>query len=88
MKSDAVIGDTSVVQAGDNSPDVRDYDDEFGGPEERRRLEKKLLRKIDARMSILVAIYILNYVSFPVKIMWPWHLEAAVSRLTTGEHST
>ncbi|KAJ7068249.1 major facilitator superfamily domain-containing protein [Mycena amicta] len=29
---------------------------------ERRALEKRLLRKIDARMSILVLIYILNYI--------------------------
>ena len=40
-----------------------DPDAEFGGTEERKRLEKKLLRKIDMRMSILVIIYILNYVS-------------------------
>lgn len=38
-------------------------DEEFGGTEARKRLEKKLLRKLDARMSILIIIYILNYVS-------------------------
>ena len=37
-------------------------DDEFGGHEARKQLEKKLLRKLDARMSILIVIYILNYV--------------------------
>lgn len=31
--------------------------------ESRKLLEKKLLRKVDLRMSILVVIYILNYVS-------------------------
>ena len=30
--------------------------------EERRRLERKLVWKIDLRMSILMVIYILNYV--------------------------
>jgi len=70
MSSDAIIGDTRFIQAGGNTQTVRDYDAEFGGPEERRRLEKKLLRKIDARMSILVIIYILNYVSLHVKLMW------------------
>ena len=40
-----------------------DPDAEFGGTEARKRLEKKLLLKLDARMSILVVIYILNYVS-------------------------
>lgn len=42
---------------------VERFDDpnaEFGGWEERAKLEKKLLRKIDARMSILIVIYILN----------------------------
>ena len=37
-------------------------DAEFGGHEARKKLEKKLLRKLDARMSILIVIYILNYV--------------------------
>ena len=40
-----------------------DPDAEFGGTEARKRLEKRLLLKLDARMSILVVIYILNYVS-------------------------
>ena len=35
---------------------------------QRGRLETKLLRKTDTRMSILVVVYILNYVSFPVKL--------------------
>ena len=38
---------------------------EFGGTEERQRLERKLLWKLDCRMSILVVIYVLNYVSGP-----------------------
>lgn len=39
-----------------------DPDAEFGGTEARKALEKKLLFKLDMRMSILIAIYILNYV--------------------------
>jgi hypothetical protein len=70
MRFDAVTGDTRAVQSVGDSPDHRYYDAEFGGLEERRRLEKELLRKIDARMSILVVIYVLNYVSFPVKLIW------------------
>ncbi|KAF8515446.1 major facilitator superfamily domain-containing protein [Gautieria morchelliformis] len=35
---------------------------EFGGVEGRKRLEKRLLWKIDLRMSILILIYVLNYV--------------------------
>ncbi|GJE84982.1 MFS general substrate transporter [Phanerochaete sordida] len=37
-------------------------DEEFGGTEERKKLERKLLRKLDMRMSILIVIYILNYI--------------------------
>ncbi|KAF9782268.1 MFS general substrate transporter [Thelephora terrestris] len=35
---------------------------EFGGTEARKGLEERLLRKLDARMSILIVIYILNYI--------------------------
>ena len=37
-------------------------DEDFGGTEERKKMERKLLMKLDARMSILIVIYILNYV--------------------------
>ncbi|KAG5646602.1 hypothetical protein DXG03_002906 [Asterophora parasitica] len=40
----------------------QDPDAEFGGAEARKVLERKLLWKVDARMSILVFIYILNYI--------------------------
>ena len=46
-----------------------DPDAEFGGREARRKMEKQLLRKLDLRMSILVIIYILNYVSTPLGAM-------------------
>ena len=39
-----------------------DPDAEFGGHEARKKLEARLLRKLDARMCILIIIYILNYV--------------------------
>jgi hypothetical protein len=40
-------------------PDM-DSNAEFGGTEARARLESSLLKKVDARMSILILIYILN----------------------------
>ena len=43
--------------------DQYDVDAEFGGHEARRKLERRLVRKLDLRMSILIVIYILNYVS-------------------------
>jgi len=45
------------VEEGESDPNA-----EFGGWEARRKLEKKLLRKLDLRMSILIVIYILNYI--------------------------
>ena len=48
--------------ADDEATAAVDGDAEFGGPEARRGLERKLIRKIDLRMSILILIYILNYV--------------------------
>jgi len=45
-------------------------DAEFGGPEARRKLERRLLLKLDLRMSIMVVIYILNYVCFSLKTMF------------------
>jgi hypothetical protein len=46
----------------DHQKSLADPDAEFGGTERRKILEKKLVRKIDLRMSILVLIYILNYI--------------------------
>lgn len=43
-------------------PNAEDPDAEFGGTEARIALEKKLVWKVDLRMSIMVVIYILNYV--------------------------
>ncbi|KAG8688454.1 actin [Ceratobasidium sp. 423] len=48
----------------EHSPDHpnKHFDAEFGGTEARRALERRLLRKLDLRMSILIFIYILNYI--------------------------
>ncbi|KAG2117462.1 MFS general substrate transporter [Suillus clintonianus] len=39
-----------------------DFETEFGGLEARNKLERRLLWKLDLRMSILVVIYILNFI--------------------------
>lgn len=58
-----------------------DPDAEFGGSERRKKLERKLLWKIDARMSILVLIYILNYVC--TSLSFRCHIElSSAHRLT------
>ena len=48
-----------------------DSDGEFGGTKARKKLERRLLLKLDARMSILVVIYILNYVSRTLQMGFP-----------------
>ncbi|KAF8838315.1 MFS general substrate transporter [Paxillus ammoniavirescens] len=53
----------SKPEGDDTASDVdKDADAEFGGPEARKILERKLLAKLDLRMSILIVIYILNYI--------------------------
>lgn len=39
-----------------------DENAQFGGLEARKKLEKRFLLKLDARMSIMIVIYILNYI--------------------------
>ena len=58
-----VAGDKLSSERSDSRVGEDDRDAEFGGTEERKRLEKKFLLKLDMRMSILILIYILNYVS-------------------------
>ncbi|KAH9999954.1 sugar transporter [Russula vinacea] len=60
-QSSASVGDL-VGEEPDAEQDPQDAEAEFGGPEARLNLERKLVRKLDMRMSILVLIYILNYV--------------------------
>ncbi|KAG8680470.1 hypothetical protein FRC09_018209, partial [Ceratobasidium sp. 395] len=55
------VEDSTISKIASNDP-LRNVDAEFGGTEERKKMEKKLLRKLDARMSIMVVIYILNYI--------------------------
>ena len=47
----------------DRRGDDEDPDAEIGGRDARIRMERKLIRKLDLRMCILIIIYILNYVS-------------------------
>lgn len=55
--------DTSVRDVEDSQEDHFVFnDDVYGGTEARKALEKKLLFKLDLRMSILIVIYILNYI--------------------------
>ncbi|KAL7282267.1 MFS general substrate transporter [Trametes coccinea BRFM310] len=53
---------SAVVRPAAADVERDDPDAEFGGHGARKKLERKLLRKLDLRMSILIVIYILNYV--------------------------
>ena len=76
LRVSARVGDYHPVASGEE-PDMDtsgglappDTEAEFGGREARLNLERKLLRKLDVRMSILVLIYILNYVRLPI-VIW------------------
>ncbi|KAL5498804.1 hypothetical protein ACEPAH_2159 [Sanghuangporus vaninii] len=57
-----LIEETRVIPSSISADASSEQDAEFGGPEERRRLERKLVRKLDWRMTILIIIYILNYI--------------------------
>lgn len=59
-----------------------DPDAKYGGHQARIVLEKKLLWKLDLRMSILIFIYILNYVSYLIS-SWPYFLTAAIRSTET-----
>lgn len=73
LRVSASVGDYHPV---DEEPDIDTLEqapldtdeEELGGREGRLNLERKLLRKLDMRMSILVLIYILNYVRHPVAV--------------------
>ncbi len=52
----------SGVVAGSPVKDA-DPDAKYGGHDARLALERKLLRKLDIRMSVLILVYILNYAS-------------------------
>ncbi|PAV20855.1 MFS general substrate transporter [Pyrrhoderma noxium] len=58
----AVVLERSGHVHSSKDAEVKDPDIEFGGSEERRKLERKLLWKLDCRMSIMIIIYILNYI--------------------------
>ena len=47
-----------------------DDDAEFGGLEERKRMEKKLVRMLDTRLTIIVILYLLNLVGFSPPCRW------------------
>ncbi|KAL1937734.1 hypothetical protein VTO73DRAFT_12887 [Trametes versicolor] len=59
-RTSSVAEKTAAADVADVERD--DPDAEFGGHEARKVMERKLLRKLDLRMSILIVIYILNYV--------------------------
>lgn len=51
-----------ILQMGATESEDDEDNSEFGGKQERQEIERKLLWKLDCRMSIMIVIYILNYV--------------------------
>lgn len=58
--------EASVLERDGTRPSKRteldDTNSEFGGWEERQKLERNMLWKLDCRMSVMIIIYILNYI--------------------------
>lgn len=65
-------GKVGGLEGGEADPKPSVGDEEFGGTEARKQLEKNLLWKLDIRMSILIVIYILNYVSVSGSLSIPY----------------
>ncbi|KLO18099.1 sugar transporter [Schizopora paradoxa] len=59
---DSNEGGYTVLSQEPDSIDDSDPDAEFGGSLKRIELEQSLVRRLDTRMSILILIYILNYI--------------------------
>ncbi|KAF8627182.1 hypothetical protein AX15_004500 [Amanita polypyramis BW_CC] len=57
VEENVAVEDKASIDQSSKDPNA-----EFGGTEARKALEKKLLLKLDLRMSIMVVIYILNYI--------------------------
>lgn len=64
MVSSVKLSETIKESDAGSSIEKRDLDlsADAEDPESRKFLERKLLRKLDLRISVLVVIYILNYV--------------------------
>ena len=61
-KSPALAGIVEQSEVAVETNPSANADAEFGGCEARRRLERQLVRKLDMRLSILVVMYVLDYV--------------------------
>ncbi|KAL4071129.1 major facilitator superfamily domain-containing protein [Scleroderma yunnanense] len=67
MSADRLLGDAEIhpgVEEYGSFTDVdsRDADAVFGGPENRKAVEKRLIRKLDLKLSFLLFISIMNYI--------------------------
>ncbi len=71
LRISASIGGYQLVsEEPDIDPEQTSPDIGTGFGQARLNLERKLLRKLDTRLSILVLIYILNYVRLTTIIVW------------------
>ena len=68
VSTDQLLGNIEIdpdVEGYGTSVDTGQHTDTVsGGPERRRQVEKKLLRKLDCRVAFLLLVYIVNFVSF------------------------
>ena len=74
--SDQLLGDIDInpgVEEYSRSPDINTFHAiALGSPERRRQIEKRLLWKLDLRLSFLILVSLMNYVGSPYFLIDPF----------------
>jgi len=73
--TDRLLGDVDInpdIEEYSRSPDINTFDAVLGSPEKRRQIEKGLLWKLDLRLSFLILVSLMNYVSSPCFLIGPF----------------
>lgn len=78
-ESEATLARSPTEPEGDSYVDLGELE---AARASRAALENKLVRKLDLRMSILVVIYVLNYVRES------WHASSASALFSSWKHTT
>ena len=73
--TDRLLGDVDInpdIEQYGSSPDINTFDAVLGSPERRRQIEKRLLWKLDLRLSFLIIVSLMNYVGSPCFLIDPF----------------
>ena len=73
--TDRLLGDVDInpdIEQYGSSPDINTFDAVLGSPERRRQIEKRLLWKLNLRLSFLIIVSLMNYVGSPCFLIDPF----------------